>query len=323
MDAMIDNATITKNSAEISQRIFSTDLAKFLFLSFVIITLFWNIFTLVGIILTRLIPFAAKLLICITLLGNSSFLVTCILAYVIGFLKEIPGAVSSEVVRVSAVVSWLAVTILSLERVFCLYYPYLYSRKADERNITKFVVVCISFVVCIKLSLRYLVIPTIKQEGLDFIKATKSPDLTTYFLAVFIFINSVCYIATFFVVRKHVRAIEGIHTLANQSTYRRRHFTSTGNIVCIIAVFQLVHVPLLISFCVLSFKEDGARNTNVSAVCMLIMCAVYPALYAWRFRECRYVMLKVLSKLFPMLNQRIEPMRLEVYNIEDRNARRE
>jgi hypothetical protein len=211
-------------------------------------------------------------------------------------------------------VSWLSVTILSLERVTCLYHPYFYTRKANERNITKVVILCICLTLCIKLSARYLFIPAIKQNKFDFLHATEDGLLNVYFLAVCIFINTACYIAIFLVVKRQMNAVGSLRTTGNQST-SRRHFVSTRNIACIIAVFQLVHVPLLISLCVLAFKENGASNTNLTAICMLIMCAVNPVLYAWRFKECRYTMLRFVGKFCNVFDNRIEAMRIEVYNI--------
>jgi hypothetical protein len=115
-----------------------------------------------------------------------------------------------------------------------------------------------------------------------------------------------------------MRATGNLRTTGNQ--YTDRHFVSTRNITCIIAVFQLVHIPLLISVCINMFKENNGENTSISFIFMLIMCAVNPVLYAWRFKECRYVMFRFVCKACNIFDKRIEVMRMELYSITVQNV---
>ncbi|XP_060589395.1 uncharacterized protein LOC132744653 [Ruditapes philippinarum] len=295
----------------------ATDISKYV-MCLVLVILMCDVFTIVSIISTKRIPFAPKLLISITLICNSLFLVICMIAHGAGFTKPISWAILTELVRIVTVVSWTSVTILSLERVMCLYHPNLYTRIANKRTITKVVIVGICLTLCIKLSVRYLLIPLIMDDEFNFIQATKNSELIICFLGACLFINTVCYIAIFRVVKKLMKVIESLHITGSQST--DKHFVSTRNITCIIVVFQLVHNPLFISVCVNAFTENNSGNTRISALFMLIMCTVNPVLYAWRLKECRYVMFRFVGKAFNIFDKKIEVMRIEVYDITVQNV---
>jgi hypothetical protein len=228
-------------------------------------------------------------------------------------------AIFTEAGKLCIVISWLTVTILSLERVICLYFPNWYTRNANKRNIIACLAVCTIVIVLIKLILRYVILVLLRNEQFDFVKATSATSQNVYFLGIFLAINTVCYIATYLLVKKHARLIRSTVGKGSTSSVSRT-FISTKNITCITTVFQLVHIPLLICL-LLPFKGEAYRQTYLTMIFMLIMCAVNPILYAWRFKECRYIMFKLLISgcgIFSKreyFNNKVESFRMEVYDI--------
>ena len=319
------NTTTTAAPGNNSGRLFSDNILKFL-LVFVCVTLITDIFTCGAIKVTKKVPYATKLLTCVTLACDSIFLSLVLFGAVLQVRTseayEIWNAVFSQAGKVCIVVSWLAVTLLSLERVVCLYFPHWYALNANKRNIKVFVAVCVLITVIVKLFIRYVILASIREGEYSFVTATQTSSLTVYFLGIFMVINTICYTASFRVVRKHSQLIERMlgHFRSSASSGM---FVSTRNITCIIIVFQLVHVPLLISL-TLPLHGEGSRKTYLTLVSMLIMCAVNPILYAWRFKECRFVMVKCLLSAFGFFtngeyfSNRIEKMRMEVFGITGR-----
>ena len=304
----------TTVSPYLDRGITTNNVTRIVFATFSFLVFFLDVFTCYVMIQTKRVPFAAKLLTCISLICDSIFSFICAVASVINGqgINNISRSIFIEAGRICIVISWIAVTLMSLERVLCLYHPYFYSRKANNRNITISVAVCIGISLCLKLTVRYAVVPFFKFEEYDFVKATENVTLNTWILSTCFVVNTICYIAIFLMVRKQIKFAKDIRP-SWEVFSKSRAFVSTKNISCIVCAFQLVHLPLVVTMAIKHITNDST-NTYFVVIFMLIMCAANPVLFAWRFRECRLIMLNFFN-IFNLFDLKVRTMRVEIYNI--------
>ena len=306
--------TSTAIPQHFAKGITANNFTRIIFATFAFLVFFLNVFTCLVMKQTKRVPFAAKLLTCISLICHSVFILACGLASALDLqgLGNYSRAISIEAGRICIVISWIAVILMSLERVLCLYHPYFYSRKANNRNITISVAVCIGISLCLKLTVRYAVVPFFKFEEYDFVKATENVTLNTWILSTCFVVNTICYIAIFLMVRKQIKFAKDIRP-SWEVFSKSRAFVSTKNISCIVCAFQLIHLPLVVTM-ITEHITKGSTNTYLVAIFMLIMCAANPVLFAWRFRECRLIILNYVN-ILNLLDIKVQRMRIEIYNI--------
>ena len=291
-------------------------LNKMMLMFLVMIIFITDIFTCVAMKRTKRVPFATKLLTCLTLSCNAIFTSLMLIGSVVSvFTIDVSDVVTSffsEFGRICITISWLSVTLMSMERVLCLYFPNFYARKASNKNIAVFTSVVICVFVFFKLFLRYLVVHMMESDEFDFVEATQNLQINTWILGTCLTISFACYIAIFVVVKRHVRSVSDIQPSWRTAT---SSYTSTKSITCIFAVFGFLHAPLFIALVIINVRRDSLLFVQLVLVFMIIMCTVNPMLYAWRFKECRLVMLTMIASRCGFCKSKIQEMRMDVYSI--------
>lgn len=261
------------------------------------------------------IPYSCKLLTCSMCLCDAVF-ITIVLAgmFLNGVeVNEIIRSLFKEIGKVCIVVSWLTMTLMSVERMLCLYFPNSYAIYSTKRNMKYVTLATLGVCVFLKLFTRYIVMPVYNQKKMDFVEDTKDLNINTYILGACLFINIICYAAIFHVIRQHVnrmKQVAPIHWINATSSY-----SSTKSVCSIFFVFFAFHFPLFIALIFRHSQNEATNARFLSFTFTLIMCGIHPVLYAWRFKECRYYTLLFFSKKMRICEPQLNRMKVDVYHI--------
>lgn len=115
-----------------------------------------------------------------------------------------------------------------------------------------------------------------------------------------------CYMQVFRIIKKQSKQCH----VKSKSLFQ--HYKSTT--VIIIYMFNVLLTSLLFG-CILFVVKDKYLAVLLSDIVNLGNGLFDAITYVLWFRECRMELLKIFSKCFPSLNQRVEVMRIEIFDI--------
>ena len=268
---------------------------------------------------TSRIPFATRFLTCVSLIFDSVFISVIIILTIIKFalgihLNSYLQEVCVELCRLCIALSWITITLMTIERVICLNFPLYYTTVFDKQRLQ----VCFSTVLLscgtLKLLLRYVVVPLYYALPMDFLVLSADLDINTWYLCVCIVVTSVCYVNIHCIIRKKrshdSTMMSQIHFMASHSS-----FSSTNASRVLFVIFLSLHIPLFFTYLYTDLISKNNWRRYLPLIWMLIMCVVNPITYAWRYMECRYVLFRMVDRLLGICAPTVLSMRIEVFNI--------
>lgn len=193
--------------------------------------------------------------------------------------------------RTSVLVNLLVITVLALDRVLCLYFPFKYIDFVTKRRLVSLYLT----IFVISMVLPMLSIPTKMDDCVTPYQAEGYGVIgITYLLC--IIIVAVSYFGIFKNILKHVNQMRRMNMPARISG--RKMYRSTLGFSLIILTFILCYSPAGIYTAIMFFNRTIYASTfrlrqiiNMIYVCHSL---INPFIYVWVFPECRLQMLKLL-----------------------------
>ena len=287
------------------------------------VILLFQLLALYGMVKMRQLHFAARFLFCCNLCFDCCFMALLLVLIPVQLLRqkddlfnEIGTEIGTEIGRLLIAGSWSCLTMLSMERLFCVAYPNRYLRVVFKRRIIIIFTTFIYTVWTIKLSFRYLILPQIYElQGYRF-DALKDADIMTWILGFCLTICLLCNCIIAKIVNHHRRRIyeQSLGIADGRATHSLRLYKSTSLAWVLILFFVILYMPLLFVK-VLRSSNSASSLRATEFILMLVNSCASPFVYAWRLQECRYHILALFAKCNPKIAVHAEGMRMEVYNI--------
>lgn len=284
--------------------------------------------TSVAMVRTRRVPFPTRLLTSVTLLCNCVFMLMFVLTFLpvggeIDFYRVLR-CICTEIGRLCIAMPWVAMALMSLERVLCLNWGIYYSRYVTKDRTWKLVTGVLGIISVLKLLIRFIVVPLYRHQDLNFLHSCGDLQINVYILTVCLLISSPCYVNIYVIIQRHTKnmKLNLVHGLTKYEALNKS-YKSTRAVSVLFVIFIVLHLPVLITLISLHFVEtmyDLGRFLVFISV--LLMCGTNPVLYAWRFKECRFIMKSFINRKFGLFAKSVESMRIEIYNIVVSDRRR-
>ena len=270
---------------------------------------------------TKRVPFATRFLTCTTLVCDAVY----VLIFLIGYIVLQPGvevtavvvSVATETARLCMGVSYVCIALMAVERAFCLNFGHFYSTHFNNELAYKVLMFIVGAFLAFKLTLRYAILPLATNNNFDFVENSGDLKINLSTLAVCLLISIACYVNIYVIIRRHTRQMKTVHVRGNANGVRlvSRSYYSTRAARVIFVFFIVLHLPLLL---ILSVRHSQTKD-NISRflvlACMIITCGLNPFVYAWRFKECRFIIKSFISVRFGIFTNSVASMRVDIYNI--------
>lgn len=285
--------------------------------------------TCVAMVHTRRVPFPTRLLTSVTLLCNCVFMAMFMLTVLpaegeVDFYPQLR-CIGTEIGRLCIATSWVAMALMSLERVLCLNWGIYYSRYVTKDRTWKLVTGVLGIINLLKLLIRFIVVPLYRRQDLNFLHACGDLQINVYILTVCLLISIPCYVNIYVIIQRHMKNMK-FNLVEGLTTYEalNKSYKSTRAVSALFVIFIVLHLPVLItliSFHFMDTKYDLGRFLVFISV--VLMCGTNPVLYAWRFKECRFIMKSFINRKFGLYEKSVERMRIDIYNIVVSDKRRQ
>lgn len=270
---------------------------------------------------TKRVPHTTRILTCTIFFCDGTYVLLFLLAFITSRAglqtDELVISLVSEIGRICMTVTYVSIALMSLERVFCLNFGNYYSRYINNKTSYTFVFITLGGTVVLKLLIRYVFIPLYKNSTFDFVENSGDLKINLCVLGVSLAISIACYVNIYVIIRSHSRRMKTIRVrgAVTSAVIVSRSYYSTRAVRVIFAFFIAIHLPLLITLIAHNSKADDSFSRFLVLASVITMSGTNPILYAWRFKECRYILKSFFYKRFGLFADSISAMRIEVYSI--------
>lgn len=252
---------------------------------------------------TQRLLFPVRLLTSITLICDSLW----VFLFLVGFLTSwtrregntIVGCVFSQIGRLCVMISWVAVGLMSVDRVLCLNMGIYYYKYFAPKTAMKYIIGCLCFCVFVKLLARYIIV---WLHDFDYKYACSALKFSMYILGICLGVNIPCYIDIIFIIIRHVRRQK--NNCPSRGALLNKTLRYTRAISVLFVVFVVIHLPVLIVF--ITANVNNAMENFVMMISVLFMCGANPIIYAWRFKECRFVIKSLFSRYLGICSNNVQ-----------------
>ena len=214
---------------------------------------------------------------------------------------------------VAALLAYVTVGLMSLERLLIFCAPNLYLRRASPELVKKFAYTVWIAVTCSYFFVRYGVCYFMFDDViiLDVIGRCNQASFIFYgfFLVSTIIISFMCYFKILSILRSQSNVDSSIDFTPLKSIDFYRSTSLVFAYIVTITILTLAYAVMLL----LGLSTEPLRI--MTDVINMVQCVMDPCMYILWYRETRMEMLKIMSKLHPCFAARVEAMRMEIFNI--------
>lgn len=198
--------------------------------------------------------------------------------------------------------AYVDITIMSLERLLVFQWPNFYLRRF---SFSKFRVMCLCFWTVYFLFYAFYVVVcfTLHCEEKD-LRGCFDPMVYNYIkvtFPTFAIVSCFSLMKIILLIRHHTKGT----TLPS--------YKST--VIVFLCCFNYVAAAIFYAVIMLVTVQDNFMRRILLDILMVTNGFLDSCVYVWWYKECRLEMLKLLSKVFPSFEKKIEKMRIEVFDI--------
>jgi len=282
---------------------------------------FSDVITCASMMCTKRVPYATRFLTSLTLMCDATYVLVFLVAYVSAMIvnkqNEVAVSLLSEIARICMSTSYVCISLMSVERVLCLNFGSYYSKHFNNNKAYTYLSIVVSSFLLTKLSIRYIIIPLLTDGNFDLVKNSGDLKITLLVLGISLGVSITCYADIYVIIRRHTRHMNTHHVrgiVSNRQIISRSYY-STRAVSVIFIVFIVLHLPLLVALFVHHSRSDNVSARYLVLVSGIITSGVNPILYAWRFKECRFIIKASIHKQCGIFTNSVNAMRIDIYNI--------